>query len=515
MLGLLRQITGYLGDLFNRFTPERRMAMVMLFLAVMGVSAALLYWAFKPQYKVLYSDLSLDDSAEIVKVLDEENIPYRVELEGRRILVTAGKVYDARLKLAAEQLPAKKGTGWEIFDKPSLGVTDFVQKLNFRRGLEGELARTILQLEPVEAVRVHLAIPEESLFRETQKEAMASVTLRLKRNKELAPAQVEGITYMVASSVEGLKTSNVTVIDNNGYVLSEQKESNRLMRLTANQLQLQNQLEEKLRKKGQDLLDKQFGPGRSAVQVSTALDFQTEEKTRELYDADNPAVRSEEITSSTSVGSDTSSNSSETNVTNYELNMTREHIVRPVGEIKRMTVAVMVDGKYVEATNPESGETSRQFEPLSADKLDEIGSTIKMALGFDEQRGDEITVVSVPFQEVEMIGEEMVAPDRWELFYRYGQKIITLIAILFLLLLVRNFLRKAEETAGVGFGGVRAQLEPGMEGELREALPSHIDIERELTPEAKEDLMLQEQVAKYSAENPEMAANLIRSWLID
>ncbi len=515
MTGLLRRIAEYIGDLFNRFSPERRVMMVLLFLVVIGVSAALLYWAFKPQYKLLYTDLSLEDSAQIIEVLGEEKIPYRIESDGRRILVPASKVYDTRLKLAVEELPMEEGTGWEIFDKPSLGVTDFVQRLNFRRGLEGELARTILQLEPVEAVRVHLVIPEESLFRETQKEPMASVTLRLRRSKKLALAQVEGITYMVASAVEGLSTSNVTVIDKKGYVLSEQREADPIMRLTANQLDLQNQVEARLIKKGQDLLDKQFGHGKSAIQVSASLDFQTLEKTQELYDADNPSVRSEEISSSTSLGSDTSSSNTETSVTNYELNLTRELTVKPVGDIKRMTVAVMVDGNYVETTDPESGKTSLQFEPLSTSKLDEISSTIKMALGFNAVRGDDITVVSVPFQEIEMVEKEMVTLDRWQLFYRYGQKIITLIAILLLLLLVRNFLRKAEEAAGIRVVGPRAQLAPGMEEAEKEALPPPIDLGRELSPEARKDAVLQEQVSRYANENPEMAANLIRSWLVD
>ena len=287
------------------------------------------------------------------------------------------------------------------------------------------------------------------------------------------------------------------------------------MRLTATQLDLQNQVEAKLIKKGQDLLDRQFGPGKSAIQVSANLDFQTLEKTQELYDADNPSVRSEEISASTSVGSDTSSNDTETSVTNYELNLTRELTVKPVGDIKRMTIAVMVDGNYVKTTDPESRKTSLQFEPLSMTKLDEISSTIKMALGFDAVRGDDITVVSVPFQEVEMVEKEMVTLDRWQLFYRYGQKIITLIAILLLLLLVRNFLRKAEEAAGIRVAGPRAQLAAGVEEAEKGALPPPPDLGRELSPEARKDAVLQEQVTRYATENPENAANLIRSWLVD
>lgn len=515
MLKLLNQIVENITAFFRRFPPERRAMIILVFLIVIGASVGLLVWAFKPQYRVLYSDLSLKDSGEIVDVLTEEKIPYRIEREGQRILVPSDKVYQTRLKLASRELPKEKGTGWELFDKTSLGVTDFVQKLNFRRGLEGELARTILQLDPIEAVRVHVVMPEESLFRETRKEPMASVSLRLKGGYRLSAAQVEGITYMVSSAVEGLRVGNVTVIDSKGYVLSERRETDPIMRLTATQLDLQNKVEARLIAKGQELLDKRFGIGRSAIQVTARLDFKSQEVTQEIYDADNPAIRSEEITSTSSMGSDTSSSNSENSITNYELNLTRDRRSKPVGEIARMTIAVMVDGVYNEKIDPKTGDSMREFVPLEDKELDGIGSTIKMALGFDSGRGDEIKVVSVPFQDMGMLDKEvMVTMDRWDLLNKYGQKVVTLIAIGLLLLMVRNFFRKAEVAAAKRFGVRPAQLEPGFEEEP-EALPEPSALELRLSRVAREDAMLKEQVTAYTKEKPEMAAKLIRSWLLE
>ena len=514
MPNFLKPFFNQISASFKRFPPERRLSMVVVTALMVTACIVLIIWAFKPQYKLLYSDLALDDSGEIVEILKSEKIPFRIEAEGSRILIPADKVYETRLKLAAKELPGERGTGWEIFDKPSLGVTDFVQKLNYRRGLEGELGRTILQLDPVEAVRVHLVMPDESLFRETQKEPMASVTLRLKGGQYLARNQVEGIRYMVGSAVEGLNLENVTVIDSKGFVLSDRKDSDPLMRLTATQLDLQNQIEAKLIEKGQDLLNKRFGKGRSAIQVTAKLDFNTEELTREMFDADNPSVRSEEISSNTSTAPDTSSSSNESSITNYELNLTRERHVKPVGEIERLTIAVMVDGNYDVVIDSATGKEKREFVPFDAGELNDVTTTIQLALGFDSQRGDQITVTSVPFQEVEMVEvKEMITLNRWDLLYKYGQKIATFVALILLLLFVRGFVKKAEESVGSMAMKEREQLGVGELSEKEALPPPSLDLD--LSPEAKSEDLLQKQIGKFVVDNPSKAAKLIKSWMVE
>lgn len=509
----LRQITDSVKDLFGNIPPGKRAALSGMFIVVGLVAVVLLYWAFRPQYRVLFSDLSLKDSADIVSILDEENIQYRLQQEGRRILVPAADLYATRLKVASQELPREHSAGWELFDETNLGVTDFVQKLNYRRGLEGELARTILQLDPVEAVRVHLVMPEESLFRENQEETMASVTLRIHKGHRLSPAQVEGVTFLVSSAVEGLEPENVTVVDSRGFVISEKLEPNPAMRLSASQLEIQRQVEDNLIKKGKSLLDRRFGQDRSAIQVTAELDFQQRELTRDVYDADNPSVRSEETTLSSATGTDTTSTRNENSITNYELNLTRERVVNPIGKIKRLSVAVMVDGHYTVNQNAGGGEPDREFTALDAAELEEIEETIRSALGFNAERGDEISLVSVPFDNVGLLGEkDLVTYDTWDLATRYGQKVITLFAIILMLLIIRNFVKRAQEVTQKKFGYPR--LKPSYEG-MREALEPAPDIKAEMSAEVRKAQVLKEQVSGFVADKPETAASLIRSWLIE
>jgi len=525
MPSFLSTLSTHVKTLLNRVPPERRTQAILSF-ALMAVAAvALLVWAFRPQYKPLYADLSLEDSGEIVQVLQKDHIPYKLDQEGRRILVPSEQLYDVRLKLAAAQLPKDRASGWELFDQSSLGVTDFVQKLNYRRALEGELSRTILQMDPVEAVRVHLVIPEESLFKENQRQANASVTLRVKRGQKLSPAQVEGVGYLVSSAVEGLQPENVTIIDSRGFILSEKIDPNPVARLTASQLDLQTKVEASLVQKGQSLLDKRFGYGRSSLQVTADLSFEQREKTSEIYDAENPAIRSEEITSSTSTGSDTSASATENSVTNYELNLTREHVTGSVGDIRRLSIAVMVDGKY-ETVEGADGQKTREFTPLPQADLEDISLTIQRALGYNSSRGDEISVISAPFLDGALFdGADLEGPNRWDMVFKYGQKAMLLAAILTLLLMIRGFFKKAQSSAlalgpaadhpqlalaGVGGGSLPAGAAlPVMD-------PAAVrQIGQEMDRKTEEQELKQQQITNFVTEKPDVAARLVRSWLVE
>jgi flagellar M-ring protein FliF len=516
MFPLFNQLSTHIKSLLNRFPPERKTAVITSFGLMVVATVGLVFWALRPQYKALFNELTLEDSGEIVQLLQKEHIPYKVDQEGRRLLVPSDKLYETRMKLAAAELPRDKSTGWEIFDQNSLGVTDFVQKLNFRRALEGELSRTILQLEPVEAVRVHLVIPEESLFKENQKNANASVNLRLKRGQKLSQAQVEGIAYLVSSAVEGLSPENVTVIDSRGFILTEKVENDPLMRLTGSQLELQQKVESSLLTKGQTLLDKRFGPGRSSIQVTASLNFNQKETQSDIYDADNPAIRSEEITSSTSTGADTSASSTENSVTNYEINLTCEKEIKSVGNIDRLSIAVMVDGKYTTVENPATKEKTREFAPLPANELDDVSRTIQAALGYNSTRGDEISVVSVPFSGSELYDEaDLMVNNRWENYFRYGQKFLIFGAIIMLLLMVKSFLKRATAQAlQLAPIGQQPQLQ-GATATASVALPPPPPIEEELDETVRERKQRQEQISSFVEEKPEVAARLVRSWLVD
>ncbi len=508
----LNQISAFIKSFLNRFPPEKRVSVILSFALMAAAAIALVTWALRPQYKPIFTDLSLEDSGEIVQVLQKEHIPYKLDQEGRRILVHSEKLYETRLKLAAAQLPREHGTGWELFDQNSLGVTDFVQKLNYRRALEGELSRTILQIDPVEGVRVHITIPDESLFKENKKQANASVTLRLKRGQKLSPAQVEGIAYLISSAVEGLSPESVTVIDSRGFILTEKVENDPMMRLTGNQIELQQKIESSLIQKGQALLDRRFGPGRSALQVTALLDFKQHELQSETYDADNPAIRSEEVTSTSSSAADTSASQTENSVTNYELNLTKEHTVDAVGNIKRLSIAVMVDGKYETVENGTGGQKTREFKPLPQGELDEISRTIQAALGYSVERNDEISVISAPFSGGEYLDEsEMVTINKWEDYFKKSQKFIILAAIILMLLMVKNFLRRATAQAMAMVPSTQNQLNPAFAA-VAMPMPS---IEEETDPDAKQRRERMDQITSFVEEKPDVAAKLVRSWLIE
>src|SRR5512147_170529 len=209
-----------LRDFFMALSPARRMTFAALTAAIVIGTGALAYWVQQPQYRVLYSGLGASDAGAVIEYLKAEKIPYRVSDNGGNIEVAAGRIYETRMALAGRGIPQGGGVGFEIFDKQTLGMTDFVQRLNYQRALQGELARSIAELDTVESARVHLAMPERSLFVSEERRPSASVVLKLKPGRSLAPEQIAGVVHLVAASVEGLRPADVTVVDVNGQVLS-------------------------------------------------------------------------------------------------------------------------------------------------------------------------------------------------------------------------------------------------------------------------------------------------------
>ena len=265
-------------------------------LAVIVASISLLVlafsWSQKEEYQVLFTNLSEADAGQIAMKLKEMKIPYRADAGG--ILVPQSKVYDARLQLASQGLPQGGGIGFEIFDKTSFGTTEFVQKLNYKRALQGELARTIMAMGPVEQCRVHLAIPEKSLFvREGEEErATSSVLVRLRAGRTLSGSQVEGIIHLVASSVEGLDSGDVTVVDTKGNVLS--KPSSDIAGLGAGQLEFQSGYTKDLEARIASILEPVVGKGKVRAKVAAEIDMSRVETTEEKFDPEGQVVRSEQ-----------------------------------------------------------------------------------------------------------------------------------------------------------------------------------------------------------------------------
>ncbi|MFA6540977.1 MAG: flagellar basal-body MS-ring/collar protein FliF, partial [Bacteroidota bacterium] len=314
------------AQFFSRLTSRQRLTIGVVTTAAVAALILLVTMFSKPTYAMLFSNLNEQDASKIVQVLKEKSVPFQLDDNGKTILVPKQQLYELRLDLASAGLPNSSLIGYEIFDRTNLGVSDFVQKINYRRALEGELARTILNLDEVEGVRVHIVTPEKVLFKEDEKQTTASVVLKLKSGKPLRRESTQGIAHLVASSVEGLEAENVTILDTRGNVLTDNNKTSSLASLTSTQYEIQQKVENFLAQKAQRLLDGALGMGNSIIQVNADLDFRQVERNLEQYDPDNQVARSEQISEEKTVLRDSLPPSTRTNsVTNFEINKSLEH----------------------------------------------------------------------------------------------------------------------------------------------------------------------------------------------
>lgn len=474
--------------------------------ASFAVLVLLVWWATRTEFGVLYAGMEPADAGVVIEQLKEENIPYKLENGGTTILVPRDKVYDLRLRLASQGLPQSGLVGYEIFDRNNIGTTDFIQKINYRRALEGELARTISTMKEIKAARVHLVIPEPRLFEEQQKEATASVTVKLGTGHTLSRKQTLAIANLVAASVEGLRPENVTIVDTDGNILNQPRESETFLSMTADQIELKRKVEEYYNQKLTRLLENVVGKGKVAVQVTADLNFDRVERTIEKYDPDNLVVISQERSVEEGTGeSGGTSQKVEHTITNYEVNKTIERIVQDVGNIKRITVAVMVDGKY--QLPPNAGkDATPTYVPRSEEELQNLREAVKTAIGYDEKRGDQIQVVNMPFDRTHLIAEEK-AMRRMER-QMFWQQMLKRFFLLLLVLGIGYGLWKiigSFKTYFVPHTAPVLALETGEEGPMNLELP----------PEIKNNVRLQQTIATLTREKPDDAAKLLKAWLIE
>jgi len=408
-------------------------------------------WVSNVQYSVLYSELESADAGEVVNYLNEKGVDYKLESGGTTIMVPNDEVYSLRIELASQGLPESGHVGYSIFDQSNLGMTEFLQNLNFRRALEGELMNTIKQLKDVEAVRVHIVMPKERLFKEDKQEATASVVLKLRRQGGLSKSQLAGITHLMASSVEGLKPENISIIDYDGNLLSSTLQNDPLAGLTASQLEVRKNVEQYLEDKAQSMLDGVIGPGKSIVRVSAEMNFRQTERQSETYDPNSPVIRSEEKTVEAQSASDKQveeaetkdEKSAETSITNYEINKTVEHIVNSVGNIDRLSVAVMIDGVYEEVENAD-GVMQTEYYPRPQDDIDRITAIVKSAVGFNSDRNDAIEVVNLSFDRttIEVEQDKLDKMVQQEFYLEIGKKVGLVILAILVIVYARWKLKK-------------------------------------------------------------------------
>jgi len=438
---------------------------IFLFISVVGGSIIGLSLLQKENYQPLFSGLAVEDASMIVAKLKEQKVPYKLGLGGTTIYVPKEKVFDLRLVLASQNaLPGNSGVGFELFDKTSYGMTEFMQNINYKRAIQGELARTINQMPEVKTSRVHIALPERTLFYDREKEVTASIFLKLKPGKSLPKDQVAGIVQFVAGSIEGLKAENITVIDSSGKILYKSGDSSSPVVLSGQQYELQKSVEKRLEESIQSMLSTFLPASRSIVRANIELNLRKVEIVEEEYNPEKAVVAtsksSKEMVASKSVKvggvPGVASNSpgaqpKEANKDNqdkskesereeeqktYELSKTIRKIVEPYGDIKRVSLAVVVDGKY-EKVKGQKGEESK-YIPRSQKELNDIKNLVARAVGYNEERGDKIEVVSAPF-ETENVSDEkgfMEVSNKKEILYDVVKYVFYLTILLSVFLFV-------------------------------------------------------------------------------
>ncbi|OGJ86638.1 MAG: flagellar M-ring protein FliF [Candidatus Raymondbacteria bacterium RifOxyA12_full_50_37] len=503
MADFFKQLLRQLNDIWTRLTTGQKIITASVVTLTFVGFVGLVVWAGwsgkSSSYMTLFSSLDLAESGSIVEQLKAGGYEYKIENDGRTLTVPKKDVYELRMNFAKLGMPKSGGIGYEIFDKTNLGMTDFVQHLNYRRALEGEIARTIEILEEVEKARIHIVIPKETIFIEKQKEPTASVVLKLKPGVRLKEQQIVGIANLVAYSVEGLKPKNVSILDTEGNSLSNAYGSNELAERTSNQLQLQNKVEGALSKKAQEMLEGVLGPNKANVKVSVDLDFEQTTRTEEKFDPESKVVRSEERNEESSANTPTSTNEKrENSITNYEINKTVANIIGAVGTVKKLSISVAVDGIY-----RTKADGVREYQTRPAEEMLKIEDLVKNAVGYDANRGDQVVVYNLQFDN-EFIDTERAAMEKDAQREMY-MEILKGAVIVAIILLFIFFLRSVARTI------IDAMNPPVPEfvgvGETA--------VEEEIPMETKRTNELIEKVELISKDDPQAVANIIKGWLAE
>ncbi len=512
----IRKLQEELRSFFSKNANPRNIALLLGALAIVSIlSFVIIRGSSSSDYAVLYTHLSPDDAGQILAVLQEEKIPYKVVGDGSIILVPKDKVYEVRLKLAAKGLPHGKVVGFEIFDEPKLGITQFQQNLEYLRALEGELERTIRRIDAIRDVKVNIALPKDSIFVRETSEPKASVLVDLWPGRDLTKEQVKAIVFLVSHAVPGLKPENVTVVDSRGRVLTDLIEGEEA---PAKELKIKRQLERDIERKVRELLSRALGGSKVVVSASVEVETGKIEKRKELYDPDMTAVVSQrkvQEKESSVKKTPQGAPGTPTNVppvintkpqgevikrekkdvtTNYDVSKTVESTVSPIFKIKRITVGVLVDGKYKEVK--EKDETVKyEFIPRSQEELKTYEEIVKSAIGYDPKRGDRVTVASVPFEASLLTPKEEERQVPW--YYLLAAALLLLGVSGFVAF---KFLRKGKE-------------EEQVPAELLEQMRARAEHEEELKELQIEKDPTYLKVVEVAKDYPDLIANVVSKWL--
>jgi len=505
MSEFFRQLLTQFRDIWQRFNPVQKAilasAIILMLAGIVVVISLQAVSSTDSRMATLYANMEVASAADVTAFLQENKYEYKLDNDGRTILVPKDILYEVRMSLARSGLPRDQGKGYELFDKNQLGMTDFAQNLNYRRAVETELSRSIETFNEVERARIHVSIPKQTLFMEKKEEPSASVVLKLRPGGDLQERQVRGIQHLVASSIEGLKARQVTVLDAEGNMLTKGYADNAVAEMTDHNMELRRSAENYLKRQVLSILDGVLGPNKATVTVSADLDFDRISRTVESYDPTKRAVRSEQRDegSRSNVPPEAGSETKDASITNYEVNRTVAQIISSPGTTKRLTVSALVDGIY----ERDSASGRRIYRPRSEDDIAILTGVVKNAVGYAQERNDSVYVASMQFdrsywEEEQAAMAQMGNKEEWE-------KWALRITIVLIVILAFVFLRM------VALSLIRAMNPP---------VPRHreisIEAETEEVPEpVRKQNELIEKISAWVIANPEPTANTIKMWMID
>ncbi|MFE8048564.1 flagellar basal-body MS-ring/collar protein FliF [Brenneria goodwinii] len=548
--------------MFSSLRANPKIPLLVAAAAALAIVSALILWAQSPDYRVLYSNLNDRDGGSIVAQLGQMNIPYRFADNGGALLIPADKIHETRLRLAQQGLPKGGAVGFELLDQEKFGISQFSEQINYQRALEGELSRTIETLGPVVNARVHLAIPKPSLFVREQKSPSASVTLNLQPGRALDDGQINAIVYMVASSVSGLPPDNVTVVDQNGRLLTQSDSSGR--DLNTAQLKFTAEVENLYQRRIEAILTPVVGLGNVHAQVTAQLDFSSREQTDEQYQPNQApnqaAVRSQQSSNSEQRGNGmvggvpgalsnqpapaptapitapannanaananannanagnaqntnaanantvvTPSSSRNDSTTNYEVDRTIRHTKQSAGSLQRLSVAVVVNYRQSEDGNPVA---------LTDDQIKQIESLTREAMGYSSERGDTLNIANTPFTQTENIASDLPFWQQQSFFDRLMNAGRWLLVALAAFILWRKLLKPlVNKNTATAANAPIAASELNNDADVVVKL-SKDEQEQQKRSQQRVSAELQSQKIRDLAENdPRVVALVIREWM--
>ncbi len=548
----MNSVVQNLVDFFKSLDMTRRLGLVGLSGLLLAIMVGIVVWSSKTDYKVLYTDLTKEDSGTIARMLEEGKIPYQVADDGKTIKVPEDHVEIWRLEIAKKGVNFTGTVGYEVFDKQAFGTTSFVQKINKQRALEGELVKTIMHIKGITRARIHLSIPESSPFVSERKPPSASIVLDVERGVTMTNDEVKGIQSLVSSSVDGMRSHNVVVIDSRGKKLSE-NDGDQMSNETANRMALETRMNSAYERKVEEILSRVIGEGKVIAKVSVKMDFTEKVETQTSYDNENAAVVSEVRNESKMVGvrpspqgipgarsnlpgeapqpgiPETRNDVDKSLVTR---NMAVPTIVtkskKPTAEISNLSVAVMVDGKKVGIKDKngmpvldEEGIPTSKYQAWSEEELQNFQQIVSSSLGISTVRGDKLVIKNMEFAKEDLSEMEAImrARENRELMKNVVKYLlIGAIISLFFFMVVRPFIQWLTENSVESIEDFlpktieeleRIQANQRLPG-LEDMLPT---LDDKLNPEKIEGNMIREKIISLVEANPAKAAQVVHEMI--